>query len=100
MPLIRPNYRKNLIFILLCLVTAGCGGLSKARQGSHGNLANTSEVVKQLRQDENARSAVETIAESLDSNKVMIKYSPATGKRYSADQEYDPETGVKLLPLE
>lgn len=58
------------------------------------------EVAKKLQSDEEAQTAVEAISESLEGKNINIKYSPATGKRYSGDLEYDPETGVKLIPLE
>lgn len=53
------------------------------------------DVIKDIESDEEARSAVETISDFM-SAPARIKYSPATGKRYSADLEFDPETGVKL----
>ena len=58
------------------------------------------EAAKRLQKDPEAKSAIESISTSFGRDKVQVKYSPATGKRYSADMEYDPETGVKLLPLE
>ncbi len=58
------------------------------------------EAAKRLQKDPEAKSAIESISTSFDRDRVQVKYSPATGKRYSADMEYDPETGVKLLPLE
>jgi len=54
------------------------------------------DLMKQLQKDKEAQSAIQAIADSLDSTKSRIKYSPATGKRYSPDLEVDPETGVKL----
>ena len=57
-------------------------------------------LVKDIQKDPEAQSAVKAIADSMETNTAKIKYSPATGKRYSADLEYDPETGVKLIPLE
>lgn len=60
------------------------------------------EAANRLQKDPEAKSAIESISASFDKDKVQIqvKYSPATGKRYSSDMEFDPETGVKLLPLE
>lgn len=57
-------------------------------------------VVQQLKTDKEAQSAVIAIKDGLDPSKVRVKYSPATGKRYSASMEFCPETGVKLLPVE
>ena len=53
------------------------------------------KAAKDIESDEEAQSAINAITAA-----PKIKYSPATGKRYSGDLEYDPETGVKLLPLE
>lgn len=58
------------------------------------------EAVKSMKNDPEARTAVEAISSAFDKGQVQIKYSPATGKRYGADIEFDPETGVKLLILE
>ncbi len=58
------------------------------------------ETVKTLQTDPEAMSAIRTISGSFDPTAVTIKYSPVTGKRYSADLEFDPETGARLLPLE
>lgn len=55
---------------------------------------------RKLRNDPDASAAVDKIIGVKQS--VVIKYSPVTGKHYSSDLEYDPETGVKLevLPAE
>jgi len=53
------------------------------------------QKAKEIDADPEARSAIEAITSA-----PQIKYSPVTGKRYSADMEYEPETGAKLLPLE
>ncbi|MFP4472660.1 MAG: hypothetical protein ACLFPX_02145 [Candidatus Omnitrophota bacterium] len=58
------------------------------------------EAVQRLKNDEEAQSAVRAISTSFDHEVSNVKYSPVTGKRYSGDLEYDPETGVKLLPVE
>ena len=58
------------------------------------------EAANRLQTDEETQSAVKAISESLEGKSSGIKYSPVTGKRYSAEMEYDPETGVKLVPLE
>ena len=58
------------------------------------------EAAKKMRNDPEAQTAVEAVSSAFDKSKVQVKYSPATGKRYSADMETDPETGVKLLLVE
>jgi hypothetical protein len=62
--------------------------------------AKMKEVARQIQTDKEAQSAIQAISGSLEGSDSHIKYSPVTGKRYSGDMEYDPETGVKLLPLE
>ena len=57
-------------------------------------------LARQIEKDEEAQSAIRAITGSMESNSANIKYSPKTGKRYSGDLEYEPGTGVKLLPLE
>jgi len=59
-----------------------------------------SQAAGALKDNPQAQSAVEAVTRSFDTKDIKLKYSPATGKRYSADMEIDPETGVKLLPLE
>jgi hypothetical protein len=51
-------------------------------------------VVGDIRKDGESRSAVQKILGTTE--KPVIKYSPATGKHYSGELEFDPETGVKL----
>lgn len=58
------------------------------------------DLERDIRQDPDTRSAVGMITESVGGKKPAAKYSPATGKRYAPSMEYDPETGVKLLPVE
>jgi hypothetical protein len=53
-----------------------------------------------IQKDPGVRSAVQSVANSLEGQKPAMKYSPATGKRYAPNLEFDPETGVKLLPVE
>lgn len=58
-------------------------------------------LIKDLREDPEAQSAVTAIKESVSGEQAgRIKYSPATGKRYAPHLEYDPETGVKLEYVE
>jgi len=58
------------------------------------------ELADQIKNNPQAKSAIEAITNSMKGQKVRIKYSPTTGKRYSPDLEYDPETGEKLEWLE
>jgi len=58
------------------------------------------QAARRMREDPQAQTAVEAISSAFDRKDIRVKYSPVTGKRYSAQLEVDPETGVKLLPLE
>jgi len=76
------------------------GSVSEAITGKEMTEDELRGLAKDLRTNEETQSAVKKIADSLEGKNIVIKYSPATGKRYSADMEYCPETGVKLLPVE
>lgn len=58
------------------------------------------KLSQDLKNDPEARQAVKMVTESVQGNAPVAKYSPVTGKRYAPNMEYDPETGVKLLPVE
>ncbi len=48
------------------------------------------KLITDIQTDEEAQSAVNSITNSMDpQNQKRIKYSPATGKRYSPNLEYD-----------
>ncbi len=76
------------------------GSVAGAWTGGQMTEEELQAAAKRLQNDDEAKSALEAISTSFDKEQVRVKYSPATGKRYSADLEYDPETGVKLLPVE
>ena len=67
--------------------------------GSYTGKPMTEEELKQKAKEINADPEAQSAIRAITSVP-QIKYSPVTGKRYSADMEYEPETGVKLLPLE
>ena len=78
-------------FILfLSIVLAGCA---------------TSRPVKPLesipQQIDVAKKVVGALAPSASgpTNVVVEKYSPVTGKHYSGVLDYEPGTGVKLIPI-
>ncbi|NLE64351.1 MAG: hypothetical protein GX606_00305 [Elusimicrobia bacterium] len=52
-------------------------------------------VAVDIYQNRESRSAAEKIL-GVGYKKPVMKYSPATGKHYSGDLEFDPETGVRL----
>jgi len=74
--------------------------VTEAISGKKITAENARELSKDLMTNEDTQEAVKKIADSFDKEKVRVKYSPVTGKRYSADMDIDPETGVKLLPVE
>ena len=51
-------------------------------------------VVRDIRTNRESQSAVQKIIGT--TGDPVVKYSPVTGKHYSGDLEYDPETGAKL----
>jgi hypothetical protein len=71
--------------------------------GAMGNKEVSRQDLKALAVDmqknEDSRSAVQKII-GVTNEKPVIKYSPVTGKHYSGDLEYDPETGAKLEVIE
>jgi len=117
---------KNLLnkYILICVLlmfVIGCAAKSRVKQqgknevdealsalesitesltGKEMDEKQRKEMIRQLRKDEEAQSAIKKIGDAIDNKNIKIKYSPKTGKRYSLDMEYCPDTGVKLLPLE
>ena len=75
-------------------------GIAESYTGKKLTDEQLNDLAHDLKNDEDAQSAVGAITGSLEGNNANIKYSPATGKRYSGDLDIDPETGVKLLLLE
>jgi hypothetical protein len=78
-------FRMGLVFC--CLWCAGCAAASSG--------VKPSEPVRE--QIDAARKVVGAMAPAQG---VVEKYSPATGRHYSGALEYEPGTGVKLIPVE
>jgi hypothetical protein len=55
---------------------------------------------KQVRNDKQARSAIEAITDSMSRNKTQVKYCPLTGNRYAANLKICPEHQVELKEVE
>ncbi|MBF0522385.1 MAG: hypothetical protein HQL24_04925 [Candidatus Omnitrophica bacterium] len=68
---------------------------AKALTGKDLTDKQLNNVVKDIENNPQTQTAVNSVAESLKGNH-RVKYSPSTGKRYAPNVEYDPETGVKL----
>ncbi|MCA9394998.1 MAG: hypothetical protein H6756_09925 [Candidatus Omnitrophica bacterium] len=75
------------------------GVIAEAVTGQALSEEEKKELQEQIRNDPEAQSAVQAIADS-HTKPMRMKYSPATGKRYAGHLEVDPETGVKLLWLD
>lgn len=117
---VRPGGNGTLILLILfCSALTGCASVSHKPLVS-GHVAETSteqldaakkvmgavaggrdvtpadmkRVVRDIRTNPEAQSAVQAIVGT--AGDPVVKYSPVTGKHYSGDLEYDPETGAKL----
>lgn len=75
------------------------GSITEAVTGKPLTEEEKKNLEKQLTEDPEAISAVESIANTV-AQPARIKYSPVTGKRYAGHLEVDPETGAKLLWLD
>ena len=75
-------------FLILIVTCAGCA--STPRPG----VEQPRSVAAQI---EAAKKVVGAMAPARDAAE---KYSPVTGKHYSGELEYEPGTGVKLVPVE
>ncbi len=74
--------------------------VSEAIVGRNLSKDEAANLTKSIVKDRETQVVIKEIGNAVIPGKVRVKYSPATGKRYSADMEYCPETGVKLLPVE
>ena len=67
-----------------------------AVSGQEINDSDLRDLGKQLKKDEEAKTAVEAISESMVNPGERVKYCPVTGKRYSSKLEKCPIHGVPL----
>ena len=58
------------------------------------------ELNRQIREDKEAQSAVQSITNTLSDASLSVKYCPVTGKRYSSHLTECPQHHVKLKELE
>lgn len=104
---------KQITFFIICIFIAGCASAQQKKE-ERAALKSVAEAVsgqemtdqdvrrleRQIKNDPEAQSAVKAITDSVQgSGKVVAKYSPVTGKRYSPHLEYEPGTGARLLPV-
>lgn len=113
------RYAMNFFYVCLILFIYGCQTVkpspsvnadddidaalhevAEALTGKELSQKDMKNLEKQIRHDKEARSAIDSIQDSLSNKKPVVKYSPVTGKRYAESMEFDPETGVKLEILE
>ncbi len=123
------NIKQTGYFLIILILVSGCSMARQQRQGPEALLKTSEkeeladaasaltsvtnslsdknmteqelyEAARKMKDDPDAQQALEAISTSFDRKQVQVKYSPATGKRYSVEMEFDPETGVRLLPVE
>lgn len=58
------------------------------------------KLLKDIKNDEEAQSAINVVADSISNQQKQIKYCPVTGKRYSASINTCPEHNVELKWVE
>jgi hypothetical protein len=113
-----PGGFSGLLILCFCFISGGCAS-RPARLSPEGGSAETAaqqidavqkvvsgmtgrqvssedmrRVAREVEKDPESRAVMQKI---LSSGSVpREKYSPATGKHYSAELEFDPETGVRL----
>ncbi|HBG61502.1 MAG: hypothetical protein A2Y03_06040 [Omnitrophica WOR_2 bacterium GWF2_38_59] len=57
-------------------------------------------LVKDIKNDEEARSAINVVADSISNKQLRVKYCPVTGKRYAASLSICPVHNVELKWVE
>jgi hypothetical protein len=78
---------KIIVLVLCSFISFGCASTQPAVRSPESLGA----------QMEAARKVVGALAPA---EGAVEKYSPVTGKHYSGALEYEPGTGVKLIPVE
>ena len=58
------------------------------------------DLERQIREDKEAQSAIQSITESVGGQAPVVKYCPVTGRRYAPHMELCPEHGVTLEIVE
>ena len=107
-----------LVFLLGCSATRkqidGGGSQEETRKEVEAALKSVAEAIsgndlseedlkvlsKQLREDEDAQSAVEAITDAMSNAVRKVKYCPVDGKRYSPNLETCPDHGMPLKWVE
>ncbi|MBU0467732.1 MAG: hypothetical protein KKD07_01800 [Candidatus Omnitrophica bacterium] len=58
------------------------------------------KLLKDIKNDEEAQSAINVVADSMSNKQLQVKYCPVTGKRYSSSISSCPEHNVELKWVE
>ena len=74
--------------------------VASAVSGQQVNGVQLRDLTKELRKDEKARSAVESISGALEGRPGSVKYCPVDGQRYNANFTICPVHGVELKPVD
>ncbi len=92
---------KWLFFVpcALCFVSFFSGCATAPKPSVSANDQKLQAVAIDLQKNPESRQAAEKIL-GVNTDHPVVKYSPVTGKHYSGDLEFDPETGAKLLKVE
>ncbi len=80
-------------------ILSAAGTVVEAVSGQDMTEEELKDFVENMRKDEEAQEAVETIADALDQNHKKVKYCPVTGKRYRYSLERCPIHNVPLKVL-
>ena len=89
----RPAMLFLVSLAVFCTTFSGCATTSKPAVAPMDDKFRA--VAVDVYQNPESRSAAKKIL-GVDAPPQVIKYSPVTGKHYSGDLEFDPETGAKL----
>lgn len=82
-------------FCVLCLVSCLGGCAATPKKVISPVDQQFQAVAVDVYQNPESRAAAQKIL-GVNADQPVIKYSPVTGKHYSGDLEFDPETGAKL----
>ena len=80
-------------FLLFLFLLSGCATTPKSSVSPTDQKLQA--VAIDLQKNPESRQAAEKIL-GVNQQAPVVKYSPVTGKHYSGDLEFDPETGAKL----
>lgn len=75
------------------------GQVADALTGQPLTEAQKKKLTNDIQKDKQVRSALKSIADSMDLKKAVVKYCPVDGQRYSVDQNICPVHHVPLQNL-